>query len=534
MAAIHADVEQFQELTMNPEKESAQLIVDAYQTHGLPESIRLLYGVVKDRMPILGMECAAKPSHAVWMLRMVSCPGGSAASPRLNVYGAMLVASRTKKRIESAEGNAVILSRDEEPQFFAVLAPELENSICLCLLNNERNMVYLYLYARKGCCFAPRHAEELTRLTAPLRKELADSFLFPYLFDLTRITGNNVSLLSLCPDLAPIRKLARQIAPMESLVLLTGESGVGKDVVAKAIHEQSSRRDGPFVKVNCGAIPENLLDSELFGYEKGAFTGAEHPREGYFARADGGTIFLDEIGELSPAAQVRLLHVLESGLIQRVGATEHHKVNVRIIAATNRDLWTAAEKGQFREDLCYRLFVCHMHIPPLRERPNDIPVLIWYFLNRKSVQMNIPPKLQLKEQEIGELCIYDWPGNVRELEHTIERALVYSGDSPALNIRIHTYKKRRYIQPEPSGAWPTLDEYMAVYLRRVLEHTKGVLKGPNGAARLLGVNPGTLRSRLIKYGLLETGGGRGRRGELRLSAEENGEKSRSARPREHF
>ena len=501
------------------ERERAWLIADAYRTHGLSESTRLLFEALKNEMPLDSLECSAKPSHAVWLLRMASAPGhtGKSARPRLSIYEAMLVEAPTKARIESAEGGAVILSRDKEPQFFAVLAPQLENAMCLCLLNNEHNMVYLYCYASKGHIFTSEDAGLVSRLTVPLRRELANSFFFPYEFDLNAVPNSSFKLIQLCPDLSRVEALVRQLAPLNSLILLTGESGTGKDVVARAIHELSSRSTGPFIKVNCGAIPETLLDSELFGYEKGAFTGAEQSKEGYFARADGGTIFLDEIGELSLAAQVRLLHVLESGLIQKVGAQEHHRVNVRIIAATNRDLWTEEEKGRFREDLCYRLFVCHVHIPPLRERPNDIPVLLWYFLNKKAAQIHISPKLQLVEKEINALCAYEWPGNVRELEHTVERALIYSGDSPTLNIRLHAYRKRRYIQPPPSGEWPSLEEYTADYLRRAMEHTKGVIKGPEGAAHLLNVNPGTLRSKLIRYGLLQTGGGRGRQGVLNLS-----------------
>lgn len=473
--------------------------------------MRILYNSTKNILPIHSIECTAKLAHSLWIINLASFfPDTNLKPPVFTIFSSPLISAYKKTLLDEKETSAVLISRSQEPLFFQVMANEFEQAVCCCLLKTQQSNVYLHIYAKKGCCFTSEHAEFISLLVTPICKELRRSFVLPSPFTGVgngQRANSALSLLQICPDMKDVEAQVRQIAPTGSLVLITGESGVGKDLVAKTIHELSPRHDNPFVKVNCGAIPDTLLDSELFGYEKGAFTGAEHAQSGYFEQAEGGTIFLDEIGELSLAAQVRLLHVLENGQIQRVGSHETKKVNIRVIAATNKDLWGEVERGAFREDLCYRLFVCHVHVPPLRERKNDIPVLIWYFLNLKAEHMNIPPKVQILEDEIRALCAYDWPGNVRELEHTIERSLIYSGDSPVLNIKIHTYRKKHPLPPPQSAEWPTLDEYMTDYMRRVLEHTGGRIKGPQGAAALLRINPHTLRSRLIKYGLLHHGRG---------------------------
>jgi two-component system response regulator AtoC len=229
----------------------------------------------------------------------------------------------------------------------------------------------------------------------------------------------------------PMQKLDRlvlKVAPSESTVLITGESGTGKGVIARAIHKHSKRRNALFLPVNCGAIPENLLESELFGHVKGAFTGADRVKRGLFVEADGGTIFLDEIGELPLAMQVKLLHVLEDMEVRAVGSEKSRKVDVRVIAATNRDLTADVESGAFRQDLYFRLNVVHLHIPPLRERQGDIAQLIRHFLQRHAEQLDHGRPFVLDAMAEQLLLHHDWPGNVRELENVIERAHILADD----------------------------------------------------------------------------------------------------------
>jgi two-component system response regulator PilR (NtrC family) len=217
-------------------------------------------------------------------------------------------------------------------------------------------------------------------------------------------------------------ELIQTVAPQASRVLITGESGTGKELVARAIHENSPRNQAPFITVNCGAFPETLLESELFGYLKGAFTGANEKRLGLFQAADGGTLFLDEIGHMSPSMQVKLYRVLQEGKVRPLGSTEEVDVDVRVIAATNRDLEKAIATGDFREDLFYRLSVIPIHLPPLRERRDDIPLMARAFLDRFCKEMQKPVE-GIEAEAMAHLEKYDWPGNVRELENTMERSV---------------------------------------------------------------------------------------------------------------
>jgi transcriptional regulator with GAF, ATPase, and Fis domain len=288
--------------------------------------------------------------------------------------------------------------------------------------------------------------------------------------------------------------------------LLLGETGVGKDVIANAIHYSSPRKDGPFVKVNCGAIPETLLDSELFGHEKGAFTGALSQKRGRFERSDRGTLFLDEIGELPPQAQVRMLRVLQYKEIERVGGTSPLSIDIRLITATNRKLEEMVKAKQFREDLWFRLNIFPIHIPPLRERTADIPALVHHFMQRKSRELRLPEPPPLARGAIDRLVAYPWPGNVREMENVIERALIVSKGAPLTFDDLAREKPSETSLP-PSGTQDAplkLDEAMSRHILRVLEMTKGKVHGKGGAAEVLGINPSTLRNRMnqlrIPYG----------------------------------
>ena len=307
--------------------------------------------------------------------------------------------------------------------------------------------------------------------------------------------------------LKTVMKTVTQVAPLISPILLLGETGVGKEVIANAIHYGSHRSKNPFVKVNCGAIPETLIDSELFGHEKGAFTGAIYKKLGYFEQAHTGTILLDEIGELPLPAQVRLLRVLQQHEIQRVGGAQMIPVDVRLITATHRNLEEKVQSGLFRKDLWFRLNVVPIMIPPLRERLQDIPALVRYFIEHKSKQLHIlkPPILAPGALEC--LLSYHWPGNIRELENVVERALVQcllQGSEQVLRFEqmlMPSFIHRDKNVEMGTGAILTLDQININHIQLVLAHTNGIVKGPNGAAVILGVNPGTLRARMKKLGI---------------------------------
>ena len=296
---------------------------------------------------------------------------------------------------------------------------------------------------------------------------------------------------------------AAQVAPTDAPVLLLGETGAGKEVVARAIHRRSRRGGGPIVRVNCGAIPHGLIDSELFGHERGAFTGAIGTRKGWFERADGGTLFLDEIGELPADAQVRLLRVLQDGVFERVGAQRSLRVDVRIVAATHRDLQSMVDAGRFREDLWYRLNVFPITIPPLRARREDIPALAMHFAARAGARIG-GKALAIAPEDIEALVAYDWPGNVRELAAVIERAVILgNGKQVAVRAALGSVEDRRSLSSvaEPVVELVPLNEAMARHIERALRECGGRIEGRGGAAALLRINPHTLRARMRKLGV---------------------------------
>ena len=287
------------------------------------------------------------------------------------------------------------------------------------------------------------------------------------------------------------------------ILLLTGETGVGKDVIANAIHLGSPRREGPFIPVNCGAIPDSLLDSELFGHEKGAFTGALSRKRGRFERANGGTILLDEIGEMPLEAQVRLLRVLQHREIERLGGTDRIPVDIRVITATNKDLEAQVAAGRFREDLWFRLNVFPIVVPPLRDRSSDIPALLDHFIERKAAELKVGDTPHLAPGAIDVLMAYQWPGNVRELENVVERAMILHRGEPLRFDDLGTSLRRTTTGPQPGPGQQSLalEEVTAQHIRKVLGIVGGKIHGPGGAGELLGVNPNTLRYKMKKLGI---------------------------------
>ena len=340
------------------------------------------------------------------------------------------------------------------------------------------------------------------RELSALRDLLADDNR--YLHDeLRRIAGENV--IGADFGLRGVMEQVRQVAPLDSPVLLLGETGTGKEVIANAIHNTSPRRPGPFIKVNCGAIPQTLMDSELFGHERGAFTGAISQKRGLIERAQRGTLFLDEVGELPPQAQVRLLRVLQEKEIVRVGGTRTLTVDIRIIAATHRNLEDMLMRGGFREDLYFRLRVFPIAIPPLRRRPADIPALAQHFIQKKVREMKRHHAPTIAAEAMERLMGYPWPGNVRELENAVERALILN-HGPVLDItdigaKIPPQHRTAAAPADAAGETLAIDVVMARHIRRVLDMCQGRVEGPRGAARRLQINPSTLRKRMQKLGI---------------------------------
>ncbi|WP_442483439.1 sigma-54 interaction domain-containing protein [Aeoliella sp. SH292] len=307
--------------------------------------------------------------------------------------------------------------------------------------------------------------------------------------------------------LAQVMSRVELVSQSDAPVLLLGETGTGKEVIARTVHERSDRHDGPFIRVNCGAIPSELVDSQLFGHEKGAFTGASEMRRGWFERADGGTLFLDEIGELPPDAQVRFLRVLQDAYVERVGGGDPVRVDVRVIAATHRDLAGMVQSGSFREDLWYRIAVFPILLPPLRDRLGDIPVLAGHFAERAAHRFGLSVVMPT-EADFDLLRAYHWPGNIRELGAVIDRAAIL-GDGRSLELKAALgFASPTVAKVSRLGAAPatfegitSLDVAMREHIERALAATQGRIDGRGGVADLLEINPHTLRSRMKKLGI---------------------------------
>jgi len=393
------------------------------------------------------------------------------------------------------------------------------------LSGGERPVGVLVLEARAGESFEARHLEMMRILLEPLAvalendrrlrevtvlREAAEADKRSLLTKLGR-TGLDDVIIGSDSGLRSVMERVELVACSDVPVLIFGETGTGKELVARAIHKRSSRATGPVIRANCGAIPPELIDSQLFGHERGAFTGAVHARKGWFERADGGTLFLDEIGELPPAAQVRLLRILQDGWLERVGAQQALNVDVRVVAATHGDLAAMVSQGAFREDLWYRLNVFPILLPPLRDRIQDVPLLARHFAERAAIRFGLPVLIP-SERDIDLLSSYPWPGNVRELGTVMDRAALLGNGThlrvaKALGVVSPAAESPRHIPhmnvaPEITHeAILTLDAAMRRHIEAALAHTTGRIEGPHGAAVLLDINPHTLRARMRKLGI---------------------------------
>jgi hydrogenase-4 transcriptional activator len=427
----------------------------------------------------------------------------------------------------------VLHGRPHERPLLSLLVPKgIRDDVIVGPLADEEGPIGVFVLVSQ-LRFSELHVRKAQGLLEPFRLALENDRRFHELARLREaVEADNRALRSRLDrqdivetivggdaGLKEVTERVEQVAVTDVPVLVFGETGTGKEVVARAIHARSQRAKGPIVCVNCGAIPPGLVDSELFGHERGSFTGASGTRKGWFERADGGTLFLDEVGELPLDAQVRLLRVLQEHVFERVGGTRAIHVDVRVVAATHRNLEDMVAAGTFREDLWYRMSVFPIFLPPLRERPSDIPALAAHFAWRAGKRLGGTP-LVPSEADVELLLQYDWPGNVRELVTVIERAAILGGGkklhmAAALGVRA----PQRPSQPPPlaalssaaiaprplalpsNDAFLTLDQAMAKHIERALEETHGRIEGKGGAAELLDINPHTLRSRMKKLGV---------------------------------
>jgi transcriptional regulator with GAF, ATPase, and Fis domain len=320
--------------------------------------------------------------------------------------------------------------------------------------------------------------------------------------DETENTINHPEIIGNSPAIRNIFQLVEKVAPVNSTVLILGETGTGKELVAKAIHNKSQRKNKVMVKVNCAALPPNLIESELFGHERGSFTGATDRRIGKFEQADGGTIFLDEVGEMPLDLQVKLLRALQEREIERIGGKSTIKIDVRIIAATNRDLEKEMAEGRFRRDLYYRLNIFPITLPSLKERRQDIPLLASHFIKRFSKQTNKTIN-SISNSAVEEMTLYDWPGNIRELEHLIERSILLTKGNIINNIPLPLPKQNLPCESRLTDKELiiTMDDNERKHINMVLKHCKGKVGGYQGAAKLLGIPASTLFSKMKKLGI---------------------------------
>ena len=432
------------------------------------------------------------------------------------------LSQKARKRIaeEWMDLRVRLVERLSDNEITLVLAQIFDNpdlsAIIIDLMVEGQELGVLVVISEGKRIFTQEDIRLLTLLNEPFAIALTNSLRYQELLDLKnllsddnlflkeelwRLTGDSV--IGADHGLKGVMELVKQVAPLDSPVLLLGETGTGKEVIAGAIHNLSPRRDGPFIKVNCGAIPESLMDSELFGHEKGAFTGAISKKRGRFERAHGGTIFLDEIGELHPEAQVRLLRVLQEKEIERVGGIEIIKVDIRVIAATHSDLEALRAKGIFREDLYFRLKVFPIVVPPLRKRSEDIAVLVHHFIQKKYREIQLTSLPTLVPGAIERLMAYNWPGNVRELENAVERELILSRGEPLAFNDMNCPKTESagntngHLMNESLN----LDQAMKAHIEKALNLAGGKVEGKGGGAELLSINPRTLRHRMKKLGV---------------------------------
>jgi len=490
-------------------------------------ALRSAFGYLRQHFPLdllsLGIRDASL--SAIRRVAHVAADNGEPADEIIPVPGELW------ESLQKWEIRTPVIVNSDQSELVRALAPHLnleENSgIIMPLWSAEGMLGWLTLYAWGAGRYTTEHVELLGTVADPFVIALANALshekLLKYrdtLLDDNRFLNKELQaragdeIIGGTLGLRNVIEMVQQVAPLNNTVLILGETGTGKEVIANAIHYSSPRKDGPFIKVNCGAIAEGLIDSELFGHERGSFSGAVSEMRGRFERADGGTIFLDEIGELPLPAQVRLLRVLQNREIERVGGSRAIPVDIRVIVATHRNLEQMIRENRFREDLWFRLNVFPLILPPLRQRREDIPSLARHFIIQKCRYLGIAAVPDMAPGALGRLVNYAWPGNVRELENLVERELILHRNGP-LHFDMLLPAPSSAAEPlvrhetDSGNSVLTLDQAMAQHMRSVMELCKGKIHGPGGAAELLDINPSTLRWRLEKLGILFGRRGRG-------------------------
>ncbi|HHS13413.1 MAG TPA: sigma-54-dependent Fis family transcriptional regulator [bacterium] len=509
-------MEAFKEILLNVWKEACRHIE-------ITESLPLIARLLKTRMPLEQMLIRRIDPDRLTVDTLAAGFKGADPEPLASVH-------RDREQIEKlacwhGKGRIVRSRVDHERKivFLCLAAEEGRDVMALPLPADRSGLPLLLIIAGPGCLFEPVYDEMVYALQEPLAaamendsrlkevmhlREAAEADRKTLLAKLSRKEMGDV-IIGAEGGLKTVLERAVLVADSDVPVLIFGETGTGKEVVARTIHNHSSRAHGPFIRVNCGAIPSELIDSQLFGHEKGAFTGAVETRKGWFERADGGSLFLDEIAEMPLEAQIRLLRILQDGWMERVGGKQALRVDVRIILATHRDLASMVSKGTFRDDLWYRISTFPIFIPPLRDRLEDLPPLAEHFAKRSAIRFSLP-FIQPLPEDIRLLGAYSWPGNIRELGTVIDRAALL-GNGRCLEIQ-----KALGLSDYPSAGSPTvpaghrglkeegilsLDRVMKNHIEAVLKQTHGRVEGKGGAADLLKINPNTLRARMRKLGV---------------------------------
>ena len=483
--------------------------------------IKECYSFFKDYFPLDGMAISVHDSDSD-IIETIS----HIQENNFNPFDTFIKLNKEAKEFILTNQDGVIITERMEENPIAALVTNVTgimimSNIALHLKIEGELIGVFVIFSRKIKMFNSEHARLLELLHGPLAIAISNMLKYrellrlkdnlkednEYLYkELIKKSGDTI--IGVDSGLKDVMTMVSQVATIDSKVLILGETGVGKELIASSIHNASGRHDRPFIKLNCGAIPDNLIDSELFGHEKGAFTGAVSRKKGRFERADGGTLFLDEIGELPMNAQTRLLRVLQTGEFERVGGKESIKADVRIISATHRNLEELVKKGSFREDLFFRINVFPVTVPPLRHRKEDIPDYVKFFIDKKRVELNIPVKPEILKVGLEALKLHDWPGNIRELENCVERELIKiigTGENVLkfnsfLNDMVSVLEKREQYKDD-SNYLLTADELFKIHVKKVLKKTKGRIQGEDGAAHILGLNPSTLRNRLRKYNI---------------------------------
>ncbi len=473
---------------------------------------------VRKHMPADGIYLNIyEPSiSSIRYIAMADSAGGKRIEKSIKLPENLIQAIESGQRLQ----DYLIINNPADDQLSRIITSEFNlfnhSFIALRLFIEGQRLGVIDLFAKGVDRFSKENANLFSQLREPFAIAMANALKHQELIDLKEelisdnrylhselISQSGDEVVGAASGLLEVMTKVSQISHLKNTILILGETGTGKEVVANAIHRQSPRRDEPFIKVNCGAIPENLIDSELFGHEKGAFTGADKQKRGRFERAHKGTIFLDEIGELPPWAQIRLLRVLQTQEIERVGGSPPIKLDVRVIAATHRDMTLLVREGQFREDLWFRINMFPISIPPLRERTGDISLLINYFLEKKSKELGIYPVPKIGEQELENSMKQGWPGNVRELENAVERSLILHRQGPLQlqNPQQPAPVVKRDVLLAIDQPFNLLDDVVRQHILEALKRADGKINGKGGAAAMLGVHPNTLRNRMIKLGI---------------------------------